>query len=54
MNSGSVLSFQADAKCGLRPNARQIRELAVGTWPLSLAGNLAVAPRWPERLALAG
>jgi hypothetical protein len=37
MNSGSVLSFHVSVRCGLRPDARQIRETAVWFSPVSAA-----------------
>ena len=37
MNSGSVLSFQVSTTCGLRPNARQIRETDDCDRPVSAA-----------------
>src|SRR4029453_10344658 len=37
MNSGSVDSFQVSTRCGLRPNARQIRDTAVWLSPTALA-----------------
>ena len=37
MNCGSVDSFQVWTMCGLRPNARQIRETAVWDMPADLA-----------------
>ena len=40
MNSGSVLSFQVSTTCGLRPNARQIRETDDCDRPVSAAIDL--------------
>ena len=37
MNCGSVESFQSSTRCGLSPNARQIREIAVWLSPVSCA-----------------
>jgi hypothetical protein len=37
MNSGSADSFQVSTRCGLRPNARQIREIAVCDIPVAAA-----------------
>jgi hypothetical protein len=37
MNCGSVDSFQVSSRCGLRPNARQIRDTAVWLIPVALA-----------------
>ena len=37
MNCGSVLSFHVSTMCGLRPNARQIRETADWDRPWDLA-----------------
>jgi hypothetical protein len=37
MNCGSVDSFQVCCRCGLRPNARQIREIAVWLIPVARA-----------------
>ena len=40
MNCGSVLSFQVCTKCGLRPNARQIRDTADWLMPVAAAIDL--------------
>jgi hypothetical protein len=37
MNCGSDDSFQVWSRCGLRPNARQIRETAVWFRPVAFA-----------------
>jgi hypothetical protein len=37
MNCGSADSFQVSVKCGLRPNARQIREIADCDMPVAAA-----------------
>src|SRR3979411_1509609 len=37
MNCGSVDSFHVSTRCGLRPKARQIREIAVWDMPVSRA-----------------
>ncbi len=37
MNCGSVDSFQSSTRCGLSPNARQIREIAVWFNPTAFA-----------------
>lgn len=37
MNCGSVDSFQVSTRCGLSPNARQIREIAVCDMPVAVA-----------------
>jgi len=37
MNSGSVDSFQVSTRCGLSPNARQIRDTAVWLSPVARA-----------------
>jgi hypothetical protein len=37
MNSGSVDSFQLSTRCGLSPDARQIRETAVWFRPTAFA-----------------
>ena len=37
MNWGSVDSFQVSVRCGLRPNARQIRLIAVWLIPVARA-----------------
>ena len=37
MNSGSVDSFHVSTMCGLRPNARQIRDTADWDMPSALA-----------------
>jgi hypothetical protein len=40
MNCGSVLSFEVCTKCGRRPNARQIREIADSDTPVAAAIDL--------------
>jgi hypothetical protein len=37
MNSRSADCFQVSTRCGLRPNARQIREIAVCDIPVAAA-----------------
>lgn len=37
MNNGSVDSFHVSTRCGCRPNARQIREIAVWDIPVAAA-----------------
>src|SRR6266508_3949793 len=37
MNCGSVDSFQVSTRCGFKPNARQIREIAVCDIPVARA-----------------
>ena len=49
MNSGSLLSFQVCDKYASRPNARQIREMAVWLIPVAAAtDHVNQCASWPE------
>jgi hypothetical protein len=50
MNCGSEDSFQVCSRCGLSPNARQIREIAV--WLVPVARAIDRVNQWVSRRRL--